>query len=133
VIQNGDLGGSMLRSLPYLLLMALWLYALVDCLGTPPARTRGLPKVVWLLIVMLLGEVAVGPLAWLLLGKRRYAAGAGGATPSQWHRAYRLQPAGGEPAGEWIAPDDNPEFLRALSERIRGRGRPDGTQPPEDD
>jgi hypothetical protein len=121
----------MLRSLPYLLLIALWIYALVDCLGTPPSRTRGLPKVVWLLIVMLLGEIAVGPLAWLLLGKRRYAP-AGGATPSQWHRAYRLQAAGGEPVREWVAPDDNPEFLRALSERIQKRRRQDGTQPPED-
>lgn len=120
----------MLRSMPYLLLVALWIYALVDCVGTPPSQVRGLPKVVWLLIVILLGEVVVGPLAWLVLGKRRLPVVAGGATPSEWHRSYRLGPAVGEPipAGEWIAPDDNPEFLRSLAERIEKRKRgQDGT------
>lgn len=124
----------MLRSMPYLLLVALWIYALVDCVSTPPSQVRGLPKVVWLLIVVLLGEVVVGPLAWLFLGKRRYAVpAAGGATPSQWHGAYRLGTVGEPvPVHEWIAPDDNPEFLRALSERIEKHRRQDGT-PPEND
>lgn len=115
----------MLRSVPYLLLIALWIYALVDCLGTPPRQVRGLPKGVWLVIVMLLGVVLVGPLAWLLLGKRR-GLPAGGGTPAEWHRHYRHEERG---AHEWIAPDDNPEFLRSLSERIRKQDRHDGPPP----
>ncbi|WP_236060283.1 PLD nuclease N-terminal domain-containing protein [Actinacidiphila acididurans] len=107
--------------MPYLLLVALWIYALVDCLGTPPSQVRGLPKVVWLLIVMLLGWALVGPLAWLFLGKRRGLLPAG----PGWQAPYREQEP--EPARPWIAPDDNPEFLRALSERIqRMRDRRDG-------
>lgn len=105
------MGGFVLRYLPYLVLIALWIYAFVDCLGTPESEVRGLPKVVWLLIILLFGEIMVGPLAWLLMGRLR------GPRP--------LAEEG--PAGWAIAPDDNPEFLRSLSElnkRNRNGGPP---------
>src|SRR5689334_2737117 len=97
----------MLRYLPYLLVLALWIYAFVDCLNTPEQEVRGLPKVVWVLIILFFGEVLIGPIAWLAAGKRRGPAVAGGSTPSEWHREHRQ---------EWIAPDDNPDFLRSLKE-----------------
>ncbi|MFI9649915.1 PLD nuclease N-terminal domain-containing protein [Streptomyces sp. NPDC052040] len=90
----------MLRYLPYLLVLALWTYAFIDCLNTPEEQVRGLPKVVWVIIVLLFGEVLVGPVAWLVAGKVRHAA-ADGSAPS------------GRGTG-WVAPDDNPEFLRSL-------------------
>ncbi|MFD8675335.1 PLD nuclease N-terminal domain-containing protein [Streptomyces seoulensis] len=83
----------MLRYLPFLLVLALWIYAFVDCLNTPEDEVRHLPKVAWVFIVLLFGEVLVGPLAWLIAGKVR-------------------RPAG--PAQTWVAPDDNPDFLRSL-------------------
>ncbi|MER8013408.1 PLD nuclease N-terminal domain-containing protein [Streptomyces griseoluteus] len=83
----------MLRYLPFLLVLALWIYAFVDCLNTPEDEVRHLPKVAWVFIVLLFGEVLVGPLAWLITGKVREAAG---------------------PAAAWVAPDDNPDFLRSL-------------------
>ncbi|MGW2208573.1 PLD nuclease N-terminal domain-containing protein [Streptomyces sp. NPDC001781] len=83
----------MLRYLPFLLVLALWIYAFVDCLNTPEDEVRHLPKVAWVFIVLLFGEVLVGPLAWLITGKVRQAAG---------------------PARTWVAPDDNPDFLRSL-------------------
>lgn len=94
----------MLRYLPYLLVLALWIFAFIDCLNTPEEQVRGLPKVVWVIIILLFGEVLVGPIAWLVAGKVRHNA-PGGSTPSEWHRNHRT---------EFIAPDDNPDFLNSL-------------------
>jgi len=95
----------MLRYLPFLLVLALWIYAFIDCLNTPESQVRGLPKVVWVLIILLFGEVLVGPVAWLVAGKQRRPVAGGGSTPSQWHRNHRTK---------FVAPDDNPEFLQSL-------------------
>ncbi|WP_256069601.1 PLD nuclease N-terminal domain-containing protein [Streptomyces sp. DvalAA-14] len=132
------MGEPMLRYLPYLLLVTLWIYAFVDCLVTPDRQVRGLPKLVWLVIILFFGEIMIGPLAWLLVGKRRTAA----AYPQS---AYRVapRPADAAPAGpaaqeqdgpprEFVPPDDNPEFLRSLSELIQ-RQRKDGPTPTESD
>lgn len=135
----------MLRYLPYLVLFALWIYAFVDCLGTPERDVRGMPKVVWVLIILFFGTVLIGPLAWLLIGRRRgRRVAAGGATPSEWHRGYRpdadavrYSPEGQQlpepPAADWIPPDDNPEFLRSLSElnRQNRRNGPDADGRPQ--
>ena len=96
----------MLRYLPFLLVLALWIYAFIDCLNTPEEEVRGLPKVIWVIIILLFGEVLVGPIAWLVAGRTRHAP-AGGSTPSQWHRNHRT---------EFVAPDDNPEFLKSLKD-----------------
>ncbi|MFI5689622.1 PLD nuclease N-terminal domain-containing protein [Streptomyces sp. NPDC051636] len=89
----------MLRYLPLLLVLALWIYAFVDCLNTPEEEVRALPKVIWVIVILLFGEVLVGPVAWLIAGKVRGA------------------PAVGPGAGgaRWVAPDDNPEFLKSLN------------------
>ncbi|MZE78888.1 hypothetical protein GTY57_18390, partial [Streptomyces sp. SID5475] len=68
----------MLRYLPFLLVLALWIYAFIDCLNTPEDQVRKLPKPVWVLIVVLFGYVLFGSLAWLLAGRPRRTAGAGG-------------------------------------------------------
>ncbi|WP_371527873.1 PLD nuclease N-terminal domain-containing protein [Streptomyces sp. NBC_01283] len=90
----------MLRYLPFLLVLAVWIYAFIDVLNTPEKEIRHLPKVVWVIIVLLFGEVLLGPIAWFVTGKVRHA------------------PAGGGPrgvrGGQWVAPDDNPEFLKSL-------------------
>lgn len=96
----------MLRYLPYLLVLALWIYAFIDCLNTPEEEVRHLPKVVWVIVILLFGEVLIGPVAWLVAGRSRGAV-ARGATPSARHREHRAR---------WVAPDDNPEFLKSLKE-----------------
>ncbi|MGK5730862.1 PLD nuclease N-terminal domain-containing protein [Streptomyces sp. URMC 124] len=90
----------MLRYLPFLLILALWIYAFVDCLNTPEKEIRGLPKIGWVLVILLFGEVLIGPVAWFIAGRPRAAAGP------------RRQGRGGE--RQWVAPDDNPEFLKSL-------------------
>ncbi|WP_314223475.1 PLD nuclease N-terminal domain-containing protein [Streptomyces zaehneri] len=96
----------MLRYLPFLLVLALWIYAFIDCLNTPEEEVRGLPKVIWVIIILLFGEVLVGPVAWLVAGKARRAP-VGGGTQAESPRGRRA---------EWVAPDDNPEFLKSLKE-----------------
>ncbi|MFD9431195.1 PLD nuclease N-terminal domain-containing protein [Streptomyces sp. NPDC060002] len=96
----------MLRYLPFLLVLALWIYAFIDCLNTPEEEVRGLPKVVWVIIILLFGEVLVGPVAWLVAGKARRAP-VGGGSAAESPRGRRA---------EWVAPDDNPEFLKSLKE-----------------
>ncbi len=95
----GSRSHTVLRYLPFLLIIALTIYAFIDCLNTPEEEVKNLPKVVWVLIILLFS--IVGPVVWLFAGKRRSAAGAGG-------RAARRT--------QWVAPDDNPEFLRSLGE-----------------
>ncbi|MEU3914413.1 MULTISPECIES: PLD nuclease N-terminal domain-containing protein [unclassified Streptomyces] len=92
----------MLRYLPFLLILALTIYAFIDCLNTPEEEVKSLPKGVWVLIILLFS--IVGPVVWLLAGKKRTAAGGAGGFGGGG-RARRTQ---------WVAPDDNPEFLRSL-------------------
>jgi hypothetical protein len=49
------------------LLLALWIWAIVDCISSDPAMVRNLPKLGWLVIVILLLDI--GAVLWLLLGR----------------------------------------------------------------
>ncbi|WP_460775875.1 PLD nuclease N-terminal domain-containing protein [Microbacterium sp. GXF7504] len=91
----------MARLLLILALVAVvfWVYSVVDCAVQPPERHRGVSKVSWMLIVILLP--VVGGILWLAVGKLT-------------RRAIAAR----------RAPDDDPAFLRSLStkeqdERIR--------------
>ncbi|MFI9203773.1 PLD nuclease N-terminal domain-containing protein [Streptomyces sp. NPDC053048] len=99
----------MLRYLPFLLILALWIYAFIDCLNTPENEVRGLPKLAWVFIILLFGEVLVGPVAWLVAGRPKAAARAAGER-------------------RWVAPDDNPEFLRSLKKDDPDDGKDAGPQ-----
>ena len=84
----------MLRYLPVLLSLALTVYCTVDVIQTPEAAVRNLPKLAWLVVVLLFA--VVGPAAWLIAGR-----------PRTGRRAIRRPP---RPQG----PDDDPEFLRGI-------------------
>lgn len=90
----------MLRILPPLLVLALWIWAFIDCLTTPEEEVKHMPKVIWVIIVLLFP--LLGSIAWLAIGKQR-----GGMSTAQAVRASRS-------AGRQVAPDDNPEFLASL-------------------
>lgn len=106
----------MLRYLPFLLILALTIYAFIDCLNTPEEEVKHLPKTVWVLIILLFS--IVGPVVWLFAGRKRSAVGGGGGGGG---RARRQQ--------QWLAPDDNPEFLKYLreeQEKEKDKGDKDG-------
>lgn len=92
----------MLRVLLLLLPLALAVYALVDCVSTKDEEVKHLPKVGWILLIVL--ATVVGPLTWIFAGRERRFAGGG-----------RMGGSG------WVAPDDNPEFLASLSDRTRAQ------------
>lgn len=107
-----------MRALLPVLVLALTIYALLDCARTPeelmPAR---MPKVMW--IVLIVFVVGIGPIAWIIVSRVKAAEERGGVVePTVWsskegttfHRAERPRP---------VAPDDDPEFLRGLEQDIR--------------
>ncbi|MER7350210.1 PLD nuclease N-terminal domain-containing protein [Streptomyces aurantiacus] len=100
----------MLRYLPFLLVLAVWIYAFIDVLNTPEKEVRHLPKVAWVIIVLLFGEVLLGPIAWFVTGKKRTASGRAGGGSSR--------------RGGWVAPDDNPDFLKGLEKDRDPRDEP---------
>ncbi|MFF4231646.1 PLD nuclease N-terminal domain-containing protein [Streptomyces sp. NPDC001820] len=108
----------MLRYLPLILILALTIYAFIDCLNTPEEEVKHLPKVVWVLIILIF--TIVGPVVWLVAGKQR-------------HAASGSRSAGGSRG--WVAPDDNPDFLRSLKDEKQNepnehndKKKPDGDE-----
>lgn len=81
-----------------LLTVGVTIYALVDCWNTPDDEVRGLPRLAWLLVVLLFP--LVGPGAYLIFG-----------------RDHRAAPQPGRP--RVVAPDDDPDFLRQLDQQRR--------------
>jgi hypothetical protein len=77
------------------------IYAAIDCLMTDNYRARGIPKPLWVLVILFIP--VIGAILWFVIGKDRRAKG---------------------PARQ-VAPDDDPAFLRGLGkdkeqeERIR--------------
>jgi hypothetical protein len=47
--------------------LLFWIWALLDCIATDSAMVRNLPKLMWILLVLILP--VIGALAWLLLGR----------------------------------------------------------------
>lgn len=70
-----------------------WVFSIVDCAVQPATRHRGVPKGVWIAIVILVP--VIGGVLWFALGRRR--------ADDQTARGY--------------APDDDPEFLRGIDKK----------------
>ncbi|MGC0375696.1 PLD nuclease N-terminal domain-containing protein [Streptomyces sp. SAI-229] len=102
----------MLRVLMFLVPLALSVYAFIDCISTKDDDIRHMPKPLWAILVLLFP--LVGSISWLIAGKKRHPAG--GAAGSAWGRG-----GGGR---QWVAPDDNPEFLKSLDEEKDKDDRP---------
>ena len=89
----------MLRYLPLIALVAITIYALVECAQTEPEQVRNLPKWGWLLIIIVFGPqtLGLGPIAWFIAGRPK-GKGFGGFKPKR----------------KALPPDDNPDFLKGL-------------------
>ncbi|MDT0613542.1 PLD nuclease N-terminal domain-containing protein [Streptomyces lancefieldiae] len=116
----------MLRVLMFLVPLALSVYAFIDCISTKDQDIRHMPKPLWAILVLLFP--LAGSISWIIAGKKRQPAGA---SP---------RPGGGG-RRQWVAPDDNPEFLKSLGDRPGDAGedrgedgsRDTGRSGPEDD
>ncbi len=92
---------------------AVWIFCIIDVITTPADQVRNLPKLVWVLLVVLLADI--GSIAWLVAGRN-------------W-RGRTPVPT----AGRATNPDDDEEFLaslRARAEEQRKRAREEGQSEP---
>lgn len=123
-----------MRYLPFVLALALVIYALVDCVRADDSDMPvGLPKAVWVILIIIFP--GAGAVAWLVVSRvSRQGPRApgrtvfGGASPSHPSTTRR-------PTTRPVAPDDDPEFLASLG-RPRPEPRPDpghGAPAPSDD
>jgi hypothetical protein len=87
----------MIRVLGVLLVVAVYIWFIVDVVRTPRAEVRSLGKFPWLLVVVLIP--LVGGALWLWLGR---------AWPARGGRfGWRSQP---------VAPDDDPAFIKRIGD-----------------
>ncbi|MEO7268306.1 MAG: PLD nuclease N-terminal domain-containing protein [Knoellia sp.] len=80
----------MLRFLPLLIALALSIYCVVECVQSDDHKVRGLPKLVWVFVILLFPFA--GSIAWLVAGRPKM-------TP---------------PRRQTRGPDDDPDFLKGL-------------------
>jgi membrane-associated phospholipid phosphatase len=103
-----------------LVTLGLWIFCVIDAITTPPDKVRNLPKVVWVLVVILF--LLPGAIVWLIAGRPRPASRIGGGTARP---ATRSRPTN---------PDDDEEFLASLRARAdEQRRRAREAQPHDDD
>lgn len=105
-----DVGMGRLFLLIVLANLALLVIALIDCLSSEENEIRALPKLVWVLLILLFSPL--GPIAWLFAG--RPVSAVRGSEPGGW-AGGGAQAARGRP----VAPDDDPEFLASLSKKTK--------------
>jgi hypothetical protein len=91
----------------------LWIFCLVDVIVTDDSLCRHLPKMLWLLVVLLLP--LVGSILWLAVGRPRVHS-----APSRRSRFPEYDRPGRHVAGN---PDDDAEFLRQCRERAEEQRR----------
>jgi hypothetical protein len=108
-----------LGGLTGLLVTGLLVFCLIDVLMTPEGAVRNIPKLAWVLIVLLFP--LIGSIAWLVAG--RPPAGAHGDLPYKGNRGrtpWPATPTAGFPEYErprpTRGPDDDPVFLHRLQE-----------------
>lgn len=104
----------MVRFLPFLISLALSVYALFSCIQTRDEDVPHLPKLVW--IVLIVFVPFVGPIVWLLMMRMQ---------PGRRDREVRPP----KPTGRPVAPDDDPDFLKSLD---RYRDPRTTVKPPQD-
>jgi len=71
-----------------LVFLGLWIFCIIDVITTSESQCRNLPKLLWLMIVILLPEI--GSISWLIAGRA-------------WDRAPR-EPLAGSRAGAAARP-----------------------------
>jgi hypothetical protein len=107
-----------LQLLATVVTFALWAYCLVGVISCPPNRVRNLPKLVWVLLVVLFPFV--GSIAWLVAGRPTGER----ANRSSHERAQPAFPEYDRP-GRAAAqdPQRDEEFLRRVRERAEEQRR----------
>ncbi len=100
-----------------LFVMALWVFCLIDVISSEEGAIRNLPKVPWLLIVLLFPFA--GSVAWLVAGRPQGVPGR-----SKYEREVPDFPEYDRPGrAAATKPEDDEEFLRKVRERAEEQRR----------
>jgi Phospholipase_D-nuclease N-terminal len=106
--------------IPLIVLVGLGIMvaAMYDCVTTDPADVRNLPRIGWILVILLLP--GVGGAIWYMAGRPLPA------PDEMMHPAgQRIAPQDTDTeemprqSERFVAPDDDPDFIRALAEKVR--------------
>jgi len=100
-----------------LVMLVLWVFCVADCIISDEARVRSLPKLLWLLIVLVLPDV--GSVLWLALGRPKWA------TRSRPYKGNTGVPTKYDRPGRAVAthPDDDAAFMSHLRDRAEQQRR----------
>jgi hypothetical protein len=93
------------RVLVAVVVLAIFVYGLVDVIRTDKHLTRGISKTSWIIVMVVLP--VVGAALWFIIGRPR----AGSPAPQSYSHP--------------TAPDDDPDFLRNLELRRRNQAEAD--------
>ena len=95
---------------------ALWVFCLVDAIGSDRDRVRNLPKVAWIVIILFFP--LIGSIAWFIAGRPDK----GPARPSAYERTQPAYPEYDRPGRAAAAdPAKDEEFLRRVRERAEAQ------------
>lgn len=105
--------------------IALALYALIDCVRTPeedmPAH---MPKHLWITLILMFSTIMLGPLAWIITSRVSAAEKRGGQlSGGLWSAEKGVDLHLSRHASAPAAPDDDPDFLRKLDEQVQAEKR----------
>ena len=99
-----------------IVVFALWVFCLVDAIGTQSARVRNLPKVAWILLILFFP--LIGSIAWFVAGRPD----SGRARRSAYEREQPRLPEYDRPGrAAAVDPDKDAEFLRQIRERAEAQ------------
>jgi hypothetical protein len=101
-----------------LIMLALWIFCIIDVITTSESNMRNLPKMAWLFIVLILPDI--GSIAWLVAGRNWQGAGTSfrSATSARAYPEYD-RPGRAVPAN----PDDDEAFLKQVRARAEAQRR----------
>jgi len=101
-----------------LLLLALDIFCVIDLIQTREDEVRNLPKIVWLLLILLFPPI--GSIAWLAAGRPQ----SGPSRRSAHERAMPHYPEYDRPGrAAGLTEDSDEEFLRRVRERAEEQRR----------
>ena len=106
-------GGGVLALVEIVLLV----YCVLNVITTPDSEVRNLPKLLWLVLVVVVP--LVGGIAWLVAGRPQ---GPGRSVPYKGNQGRPpVRPSRQQTSA--VAPDDDEAFLRGLRERAEQQRR----------
>ncbi|ABL84037.1 conserved hypothetical protein [Nocardioides sp. JS614] len=97
---------------------ALWVFCLVDAIGSPSDRIRNLPKVAWVLLVLFFP--LAGSIAWLVAGRPETGMDRRSAYEREAPDFPEYDRRGRSAA---VDPEKDAEFLRQVRERAEAQRR----------